>query len=113
MATLQEILGWFMSGSGRVVAGALLFLVMWGVKSLPIVKVWLKKDSGWLTSKRKKLATNTLLAMGPTALALTNESTPPREVLTTALEAALVAMGLQGGLKAALSAPVPGNKKDE
>ena len=94
MPNLQQVLEWFMSGSGRLVAGAALFAVIWALKSLPKLKGWLGKDSGALTSGRKKALANLLLAMAPVALALTDGSKPLADVLTTAMTAMATAAGI-------------------
>lgn len=104
MPGIQDIFGWAMSGEGRLVAAALLFAVMFALERAPYIKGWLARDSGWLTAKRKKLAANILLTMGPTALLLTTDA-PLREVLATALTAALSAAGINAKMNAALSKP--------
>jgi len=83
-----------MSGNGRLVAGAMLFLAIWALKSLPRLKDWLAKDSGSWTSGRKQALANLLLAMAPVALALTDGSKPLSDVLTTALTAMATAAGI-------------------
>lgn len=98
MVALQEILGWFMSGEGRLVAAAILFLLMWALKKLPGVGPWLDKD-GKLTSKQKKTLANVVLALAPTALMLTTDAAMI-DVITTGVTAALSAAGLQGNLRA-------------
>jgi len=99
MATLQDILGWFMSGEGRLVAAAILFFLIWALKKLPWVGPWLDEDSGAFTSKRKKMAANIVLALAPTALMLTTDASWV-DVITTGVTAALTASGLQGKLRA-------------
>ena len=91
---MQQVLEWFMSGSGRLVAGAALFAVIWALKSLPKLKDWLGKDSGSWTSGRKKALANLLLAMAPVALALTDGSKPLADVITTAMTAMATAAGI-------------------
>ena len=104
MATLQDILGYFMSGEGRLIAAAILFLLMWVLKKVPVIGPWLDKDSGKLTSKRKKMLANIVLAMGPTAFMLTTDAALS-QVLTTGASAALIAAGFQSNQKAALAPP--------
>jgi len=102
MADLQQILQWFTSGSGRLVAAGSLFVIMWAIKShVPTVDKWLGTDSQYLSSKRKKLLANALLATAPAAMMLTDDAVPLQEVAITWASAFLGSMGLQSGQKAA------------
>ena len=94
MPNLQDIIGWFMSGNGRLIAGATLFLTIWAMKSLPKLKDWLAKDSDALTSGRKKALANLILAMAPVALALTDGTKPLDDVIATAMTAIATAAGI-------------------
>ena len=123
MAELQEILAWFMSGEGRLVAAAALFALMFLLERVPFVKDFLNYDGwklgvdsadSWMTRSRKKLASNIILALAPTALMLTTDA-PMAEVLSTGLTAALAAAGINSKLDAAKGKPandnaVPHNK---
>ena len=86
MPDVTQLLNWFMSGEGRLVGAAALFVTMWAVKSLPIVK-------DHLNTPRRKQAANTLLAMGPAAWLMV-EGAPPMEVLSVAITTALSAKGI-------------------
>jgi hypothetical protein len=101
MPELKTIIEWFMSGNGRLAAGASLFLLMWLIQSVPKVKQWLDQDSGKLTSGRKKAAANVLLAMAPVAVALTQDK-PLMEAFATAIVAATSASGIHSLGKSAL-----------
>jgi len=102
MPNLQDVIGWFMSGNGRLVAGAALFAVIWALKSLPKLKDWLARDSGALTSGRKKALANLLLAMAPVAFALTDGTKPLDDVLVTAITAVATAAGIHSLGKTAI-----------
>lgn len=91
-----------MSGNGRLVAGAALFAVIWALKSLPKLKDWLARDSGALTSGRKKALANLLLAMAPVAFALTDGTKPLDDVLVTAITAVATAAGIHSLGKTAI-----------
>ena len=101
MPDLKTIIEWFMTGNGRLVAGASLFLLMWMIKSVPKVKEWLEKDSGKLTSDRKKALANVILAMAPVAVALTQDK-PLLDAVATAIAAATSASGIHSLGKSAL-----------
>lgn len=112
--SIQEILTWFTSGEHRLVAGGVLFLLMWALEKVPFVKAFLGYDGwklgedtadAWLTSKRKKLAANVILAMGPTAVMLTTTDAATSEVVWTAVTAALTAAGLNAKLNAGKAPP--------
>lgn len=101
---LTEILAMFSrDGGARMWAAALLFLFMFVAERVPLVGAWLSQDgpSPWLTAKRKKLATNVLLALAPAATLLASGA-PLLDVLATAVTASLVASGINGTLNAAL-----------
>ena len=102
MPKLNELISWFMSGNGRLVAGAALFVTMWAVKSLPRVKEWIGEDSGSFTSGRKKALANLLLAMAPVAVALVDGSMPLPDVVATAATAVATAAGIHSMGKAAI-----------
>jgi len=94
MPDIQSIISWFMSGNGRLTAGAALFVLIWAIKSLPKIKDWIEVDSGRLTSGRKKALANLLLAMAPVAVALTDGGKSLHDVLLTALTATTTAAGI-------------------
>jgi len=107
MKSAQELLSYFMSGEGRLIAAGVLFVCIWILKNhFPVVNKWLGKDSGkYLSSKRKKLLSNIIMAMGPVAFMLTDSSADMREVGFAAVNIILMAMGVQGGLKALREKP--------
>lgn len=86
MPDLNTMLQWFQSGEGRLVAAALLFVLMWAVKNVPYVK-------GLLNTPRRKQAATVLLSLPP-AVWLMVEGAPPVEVISTALGIALASNGL-------------------
>ena len=90
-----------MSSNGRLVAAAMLFIIMWALQSVPPIKAWLEVDSGKMTSGRKKAAATVLLAMTPAALAL-SQGKPAAEVLAVAIGAATSASGIHSLGKSAL-----------
>lgn len=113
MEQINEILGWFATGSGRYIAAALLFLTMQAVKRLPVVKDWLETDSGkvlgiaW-TAKRKKAVTATLLSLSPIVPLLASDM-PLELVLKAAAEIVAEAMGLHALWGVAKDKPDPAN----
>lgn len=113
MPSVQELFAWAMSGKGRLVAAALLYTAMWIVKSkLPYWEDFLAKDSGWLTSARKKFAAATLLSFAPVAALLGYTDASLGQVGLEAITILLSAMGVHSATKAVLT---PGEKpaKDE
>jgi hypothetical protein len=86
MFDITQLLNWFMSGEGRLVAAALLFTLMWAVKSLSALEPY-------LNTPRSKQAVNLLLAMTP-AVWLMVEGASPVEVSATAIGIALSAHGI-------------------
>jgi hypothetical protein len=108
MPTLHAIFAWFTSGSGRLASGAALFLVMWVLKSVPAAKLWLDVDSTYspfgktikLTSGQKKAMANVVLAMTPTAVALTTTTLPLHEILTTTVASIVTGAGIHSLVKA-------------
>ncbi len=86
MPDISQILQWAMSGEGRLIAAAMLFVAMWAIKSAPVVR-------DYINTPRRKQAANTLMAMGP-AVWLMAQGAPPVEVVSTALTIALSANGL-------------------
>jgi len=86
MPSVDQYVAWFSSGEGRLILVAVLFLIMWAVKSVPYVK-------GLLTTPRRKQAASLLLAMGP-AVWLIAEGAPPIEVISAALGIVFAANGL-------------------
>jgi hypothetical protein len=61
MIDLPTLIGWLLSGRGRLVCAAVLFLVVWGVKNV----TWVKRTI--LTTKQRKRAAAVLLAAIPAA----------------------------------------------
>lgn len=86
MPDVTQLLQWAMSGEGRLIAAALLFIAMWAVKSLPFIKEL-------INTPRRKQAANALMAMTPAAWLLV-EGAPLVEVISTAVSIALMANGI-------------------
>lgn len=86
MPEVTQLIQWFTSGEGRLIAAALLFVAMWAVKRAPIVR-------DYINTPRRKQAANTLMAMAPAAWLMV-EGAPPVEVISTALTIALSAKGI-------------------
>ena len=86
MPELTQLIEWFMSGEGRLIAAALLFVAMWAVKHAPVVR-------DYINTPRRKQAANTLMAMTP-AVWLMVQGVPPLEVVSTAITIALSAKGI-------------------
>jgi len=86
MPELSTLITWIQSGEGRLIAAAVLFVVMWAVKSLPIVREH-------INTPRRKQAAAALLALAP-AVWLMVEGAPPLEVVSTALGIVLAANGI-------------------
>ncbi len=102
-----ELLALASSGEGRLIAAAVLYVLFWALQKVPFVISWLGTDSGWLTAKRKKLATNLLLSFAPVIPVLADSSKTLQEVGVTALTIALSAAGLNSMLKSATKKPAP------
>jgi hypothetical protein len=102
MNTAQEILQGFLTTEGRLQAALILFMVLWSMKNIH----WLRKT--FLTSDRSKLLTALVLAFIPAGVTMASPSTPASEAWYTFIAAALGAMGLQGGAKAALGGTLKG-----
>ena len=107
--TLQEILGWLTSGEGRLVAAALLFVAMFALERVPYVRDFINFDGwklgedsadAWLSSKRKKVLANVLLASAPAAYMLTTDAAIAA-VMETWLTAVLASAGVNAKLNAA------------
>ncbi len=86
MPELSQLLQWAMSGEGRLIAAAVLFLAMWAVKSIPVVR-------DFVNTPRRKQAANALMAMAPAGFLLV-QGAPLLEVITTAVSISLSSMGL-------------------
>jgi hypothetical protein len=71
----------------------LLFLAMWALKNLPVIKKL-------LTTDRRKLLANALLAMTPAVILLIDASISGQDAWYEAISIFLSAMGIQGGSKA-------------
>lgn len=107
MGPLGDVLMWFTTGSGRILAAALLCAVMWALKYIPMVEAKL------LTTPRLRQLGMAVLALAPVVPMLLNGA-PATEVWLTAAEAFLGAMGIHVGLKVlmgkvvgAVPAPAP------
>ncbi len=106
MPTVQQLMEWMRSGEGRLIAAGVLYILMWLLKAhVPVVDKWLDTSSGKLTTKRKKLLANVVLAMTPVAVVLTDPEQSIGEALTVAVQVALSAGGIQGFGKALLHKP--------
>lgn len=91
MAALQTIMLWFNTSKGRAIAALALFIVMELLKRPSV-------EARWLTTPRRRLAANIILALAPVVPALASGA-PIGDVIDTALSAAIGAMGLHIGLK--------------
>jgi len=87
MPELNVLVGWIMSGSGRMVGAAVVFFLLWGLKSIPWV------NESLLTTPRRKQAAALILSLAPAAILLADPSVPWHEVIATAIGLALSAMG--------------------
>jgi hypothetical protein len=96
---------WMRSGEGRLIAAAVLYILMWLLKAhVPIVEKWLQTD-GKLNSKRKKALANVVLAMAPVAVVLTDTSQSVTEAFWLAVGTATSAGGIHSFGKALLHKP--------
>lgn len=107
MPSFTDIIGWLQSGDGRLVAAGVLFFLMWGIKSIPLVKEKL------LTTPRRKQLAVAFLALAPAVAMLTGDA-PVLEVAVTALTLFFSAMGLNT-LRPSKSSPdpLPGPEKGD
>jgi hypothetical protein len=97
---ISQMMEWMRSGQGRLIAAAVLYILVWLLKAhVPMVEKWLQAN-GRLTSKHKKLLANVLLAMTPVAVVLTDATQPLGEAVVVAVQVALTAGGMQGFGKA-------------
>jgi hypothetical protein len=104
--SVEELFGWALSGQGRLIAAAMLFIMIAVIERVPFVKLWLNFDGwkvavdsadAWMTSGRKKLLANIILALGPTALLIVNGE-DWKTVLMSAVSIALMAAGVNSQL---------------
>lgn len=93
MPTVHDLIVWFASRQGRPLAAASLFVVMYVVKLHP----WVEQKL--LTTPRRRLYANAFLAASPAVYLLADQSVPAPEVIETAIEACLGAMGIHVGWK--------------
>jgi hypothetical protein len=104
----QQFGAWLWSGQGRLAAAVLLYLLVWVLKShVPFVKKWLQSDSGWITTDRKKLLANVILAAAPLVTVLSASGAEVGDSVVRAVELVLGAAGIQGVLKGALGKQPP------
>jgi hypothetical protein len=87
MPSIHEILTWFTSGNGRLIAAAALFTLMYALKFVPIV------EQRVLTTPRRRQVALAFLATSP-AVFLLSAGAPWVDVLATALNAFLAGMGI-------------------
>lgn len=99
MPALSTIIAWLQSGHGRLIAAAVLFGLMWALKSVPWVK------SNLLTTPRRKQLAVAFLATAP-AVAMLSEAAPTSEVVATALTLFVGAMGINA-LRPSKAVPDP------
>lgn len=105
MPTVQQLMEWMRSGEGRLIAAAVLYILMWLLKAhVPIVEKWLQTD-GKLNSKQKKALANVVLAMSPVAVVLTDTSQSVTEAFWMAIGTATSAGGIQSFGKALFRKP--------
>lgn len=95
MPTVHEIIVWTTSGNGRLIAAALLFILMYAVKLVP----WVQENI--LTTPRRKQLATAFLALVPAVWMLADQTVPWVTTLTTAIEAFLGAMGIHVGINVA------------
>jgi hypothetical protein len=113
----EELFGWAMSGHANLIAAAMLFWLIAVVERFPFVKPWIGVDGwkageddadSWLTSKRKKMVANLVLASGPLAMLLASGA-DWHEVVMQTVTIALLAAGVNANLNTIL--PVLMNAK--
>lgn len=101
MPSIHELLMMVMTDpTARVVAGVTLFFIMHGLKLIPGVEEKL------LTTPKRRLAANVVLSMGPAGLMLLDKSVDMKTVVVTAVECALMGMGIHAGQKVLRGEPV-------
>ena len=107
MPTVSQLMEWMRSGGeGRLIAAAILYILIWALKShIPIVNNWLQADGPKLTSKKKKLLANVVLAMSPVAVVLTDTSQSAWDAILIAVGVATSAGGIQSWGKALTHKP--------
>lgn len=108
----EELFGWALSGEGRLIAAAILFIMIFVIERVAFVKLWLNFDGwkagvdnadAWMTSARKKLIANFILALSPTAFLIANGE-DWKQVLMSALAIALMAAGVNSNLRSLVPA---------
>jgi len=87
MPTTLQVIEWIQSGNGRLVVAAVLFVLMWAIKSLPWVR-----DKILTTPRRKQIAA--WLLMMPPAVWMIVEGAPWAEVVAAAVGIILAANGI-------------------
>ena len=105
MQSIHEVMRWFLTPSGRIAAAAILFATIWAIKNVPWVKKMILKDD------QAKLCATVITGMAPAAILLLDQSVPASDAWYNAFLALLGAMGIQGGLKAALGEQLKGKLK--
>ena len=99
MEDVTQALNWMLSGDGRLIAAAVLTLVMFGIKSVPWV------EANVLTTPRRRLLATGLLALAPVVPMLATGA-PLKDAILTGVTAFLAAIGLHTGGKVAVGKPV-------
>lgn len=92
MAEAPQLANWLITGEGRLVCAALLFIVVWVLKNNEKVKASLLT-----TPERKRIAVVLLAALPAVATALTTDSAL-RDIGATFITAVFGAMGIHGAL---------------
>lgn len=87
MPSAIEVYGWIQSGNERLVIAALLFGVIWGIKSIPWIRVKLLT-----TPRRKQIAS--WIVMLPPAVWLIADGAPWPEVVASVVGIVLAANGI-------------------
>lgn len=110
MPQVDELFAWALSGEGRLIAAAILFIMIALIERATIVKAWINFDGwkvgadsadSWMTAARKKLLANFILALSPTAFLIANGE-DWRQVLMSAVSIALMAAGVNSNLSSLL-----------
>lgn len=109
---LNQAAMWLISGDGRLACAGALFVLVWALKSVPVVR-----ERILTTPSRKKVAV-VLIAAIPAAAGLLATSAPVSQVLVTFVTAVIGAMGLHSASKKNYaaeeeSAPSQGDANDD
>lgn len=87
MPTTHQIIEWIQSGHGRLIAAAVIFVLMWAIKCLPWVRAKL------LTTPRRKQIASWFLMLPP-AVWMIVQGAPWVDVVAAAVGIVLAANGI-------------------